>query len=108
MPLQIGEIALDPEGRTVFRAGNPVALSTREFELLAYLMSRAGQTLSREQIFRDVWQTDYGDVGTVAIHIKNLRNKIDPEWAYIKTIWGSGYRFVTHSGYDEQTGGGQT
>jgi DNA-binding response OmpR family regulator len=104
--LQIGEIELDPEARTVTRGGATIALSTREFELLSYLMRHAGQTVSRERIFRDVWETDYGDVGTVAINIKKLRAKLDPEWAYIKTVWGSGYRFVTKSGYEEQTGGG--
>ncbi|MEA4932951.1 MAG: response regulator transcription factor [Lawsonibacter sp.] len=104
-PIQIGEIRLDPESRTVERNGEAVDLSTREFDLLAYLMIHAGKTLSREQVFRDVWETDYGDVGTVAINIKKLRTKIDPQWEYIKTIWGSGYRFVTKSGYDEQAGG---
>ena len=104
-PIRIGEISLDPEQRRVTRGSEPVELSTREFDLLAYLMDNAGRTLSRERIFRDVWQTEYGDVGTVAINIKNLRAKLDPEWAYIKTIWGSGYRFVTKSGYAEETGG---
>lgn len=104
-PLQIGEIRLDPEGRTATRAGVAAELSTREFDLLSFLMTNAGKTLSKEQIFRAVWETDFGDMGTVAINIKNLRAKIDPEWEYIKTIWGSGYRFVTKSGYAEQTGG---
>lgn len=103
--LQIGEIVLNPEQRWVTKAGEAVALSTREFDLLSYLMRNAGKTLSRERIFRDVWETDFGDVGTVAINIKNLRTKLDPEWAYIKTIWGSGYRFITKSGYAEQAGG---
>lgn len=103
--IQIGQIRLDPEERTVTKDGVPVELSTREFDLLACLMNNAGQTLSKEQLFHSVWKTDYGDVGTVAINIKKLRTKIDPEWDYIKTIWGSGYRFVTKSGYTEQTGG---
>lgn len=93
-----GEIALDRRQLTVTRGGVPVDLSTREFELLDYLMRNAGQTLSREKIFRDVWKTEFGDIGTVAINIKNLRSKIDPDWAYIKTVWGSGYQFVTRSG----------
>ena len=67
-------------------------------------MSNAGQTMSKEHIFRDVWGTSFGDMGAVAINIKNLRTKIDPDWQYIKTIWGSGYRFVTRSAYDEQKG----
>ena len=100
--LEIGEIRLDPGQMTVTKAGVPVSLSTRELQLLAYLMEHAGQTLSRDRIFRDVWRTDYGDVSTVAINIKNLRNKLDPDWRYIKTVWGSGYRFVTQSGFAEE------
>lgn len=96
-----GEIALDRRQLTVTRGGVPVDLSTREFELLDYLMRNAGQTLSHEKIFRDVWKTEFGDIGTVAINIKNLRSKIDPDWAYIKTVWGSGYQFVTRSGLIE-------
>lgn len=99
--LRIGEITLDRRQLTVTRGGVPVDLSTREFELLDYLMRNAGQTLSREKIFRDVWKTEFGDIGTVAINIKNLRSKIDPDWAYIKTVWGSGYQFVTRSGLNE-------
>lgn len=99
--LRIGEIALDRKTLTVTRGGVPVDLSTREFELLDYLMRNAGQTLSREKIFHDVWKTEYGDIGTVAINIKNLRAKIDPDWSYIKTVWGSGYQFVTRSGLRE-------
>ena len=99
--LRIGEITLDRRRLTVTRSGVPVDLSTREFELLDFLMRNAGQTLSREKIFRDVWKTEFGDIGTVAINIKNLRSKIDPDWAYIKTVWGSGYQFVTRSGLNE-------
>lgn len=99
--LRIGEITLDRRQLTVTRGGVPVDLSTREFELLDFLMHNAGQTLSREKIFRDVWKTEFGDIGTVAINIKNLRSKIDPDWAYIKTVWGSGYQFVTRSGLNE-------
>ena len=104
-PIEIGEICLDPDSRTVTRQGQPVSLSTREFDLLAYMMAHAGETLSREKLYKGVWGTDYGDVGAVAINIKNLRSKLDPDWAYIKTMWGSGYRFVTRSSYVEQEGG---
>ncbi len=99
--LRIGDICLDMENMSVMRAGEPVALSTRELELLNYLMSHAGQTLSRERIYRDVWKTEYGDISTVAINIKNLRIKLDPEWRHIKTVWGQGYRFVSQSGFAE-------
>ena len=101
-PIQIGGIRMEPEEMRVTRNGVEVPLSTREFELLAYLMQNAGQTLSRERIFHDVWRTEYGDVGTVAINIKNLRAKLDPDWRYIKTVWGSGYRFVNQNGFAEE------
>ena len=101
-PIRIGEITLDAENMTVTCAGKPVSLSTRELELLSYLMTHAGQTLSRERIYRDVWKTEYGDVSAVAINIKNLRLKVDSEWKYIKTVWGQGYRFVTQSGLAEE------
>ena len=101
-PIQIGGIRMEPEEMRVTRNGVEGPLSTREFELLAYLMQNAGQTLSRERIFHDVWRTEYGDVGTVAINIKNLRAKLDPDWRYIKTVWGSGYRFVTQNGFAEE------
>jgi len=101
-PIQIGDIRLDPMKMTVTKNGTPVPLSTKEFELLHYLMRNAGQVLSREQIFQDVWKTEYGDAGTVAINIKNLRSKLDPEWTYIKTIWGSGYMFVSQSAFNDE------
>lgn len=99
--IRIGDICLDEEAMTVTKAGEPISLSTREMELLSYLMSHAGQTLSRERIYRDVWQTEFGDMSTVAINIKNLRLKLDPDWRYIKTVWGQGYRFVTQTGLAE-------
>lgn len=101
-PIQIGEIRLDPMRMAVTKNGTPVALSTREFELLYYLMRNAGQVLSREQIFHDVWKTEYGDIGAVAINIKNLRTKLDPDWEYIKTVWGSGYMFVSQSAFNDE------
>lgn len=101
-PIRIGELCLDAGNLTVTLRGEPVALSTRELELLTYLMTHAGQTLSRERIYREVWKSEYGDMSAVAINIKNLRLKLDPEWRYIKTVWGQGYRFVTQSGLAEE------
>ena len=52
-----------------------VTLSTKEFELLSYLMTNAGVVLSKEQIYQSVWKNNYGDIGTVAVNIKSIRNK---------------------------------
>ena len=95
--IKIGNITLNKESFEVKKNDKKVDLSTREFELLSYLMQNAGIALSKEQIFNSVWGYDYGDIGTVAVNIKNLRDKIDKENKYIKTIWGVGYKLVKPS-----------
>ncbi len=92
--IEIGEIKLNKESFEVFKNGKPVMLSTKEFELLRYLMENAGIVLSKDQIYQSVWKNNYGDIGTVAVNIKSLRNKLDQDEKYIKTIWGMGYKFV--------------
>lgn len=92
--ITIGEITLNEESYEVRKNNVLVELSTREFELLKYLMQNAGIALSKEQIFDTVWGIDYGDIGTVAVNIKNLRDKIDKNSKYIITIWGYGYKFA--------------
>ena len=92
--IKIGEIEINKESYEVKKNDEPVTLSTKEFELLSYLMSNAGVVLSKEQIYNSVWQTEYGDIGTVAVNIKSLRKKLDPDEKYIITIWGLGYKFI--------------
>lgn len=92
--IEIGEIKINKESFEVYKKGEIVTLSTKEFELLAYLMENAGIVLSKEQIYQSVWKNNYGDIGTVAVNIKSLRNKLDTEEKYIKTIWGMGYKFI--------------
>lgn len=92
--IKIGEIEINKDNYEVKKCGQVVTLSTKEFELLSYLMTNAGTTLSKEQIYNSVWQTEYGDIGTVAVNIKSLRKKLDPDEKYIITIWGMGYKFV--------------
>lgn len=92
--IKIGEIEINKDNYEVKKNSEIITLSTKEFELLSYLMSNAGTTLSKEQIYNSVWQTEYGDIGTVAVNIKSLRKKLDPDEKYIITIWGLGYKFV--------------
>ena len=92
--IEIGEIKLNKESFEVFKNDELIMLSTKEFELLKYLMENAGIVLSKEQIYQSVWKNNYGDIGTVAVNIKSLRNKLDNEEKYIKTIWGMGYKFI--------------
>ena len=65
---------------------------------MEYFMENVGKVLSREEIFLHIWGSSYGDIGTVAVNIKNLRSKIDPDSAYIKTIWGYGYKLISPIG----------
>lgn len=96
--IKVGEIEIRTDSFEVFKNGEPVPFSTREFQLLQYLMENAGKVLTREQIFSSVWDTEYGDMGTVAVNIKSIRDKIDPQNEYIKTVWGVGYKFVRTAG----------
>ena len=92
--LSIGDIKINKGSFEVYKCGQSVSVSTREFQLLQYLMENAGKVLTREQIFSDVWGSEFGDMGTVAVNIKSIRDKIDPNNEYIKTVWGVGYKFV--------------
>ena len=90
--ITIGEISINKESFEVYKNKEKIEVSTREFELLSYLMENAGIALSKEQIFTSVWGDNYGDIGAVAVNIKSLRDKIGEK--YIVTIWGYGYKFV--------------
>lgn len=92
--IKVGDIEIHTGSYEVFKKGKQVSFSTREFQLLQYLMENAGKVLTREQIFAHVWDTEFGDMGTVAVNIKSVRDKIDPDNEYIKTVWGVGYKFV--------------
>ncbi|WP_312642727.1 response regulator transcription factor [Hydrogenoanaerobacterium sp.] len=91
-------IELKKDSLEAYKNGEVIALSPREFRLLYFFIKNAGKVLTREQIFNAVWGVDYGDIGTVAVNIKNLRDKIDPDNEYIKTVWGVGYKLVKPAG----------
>ncbi len=92
--IKVGDVEIHTGSMEVFKCGKQIPFSTREFQLLQYLMENVGKVLTREQIFSHVWDTEFGDIGTVAVNIKSIRDKIDPENEYIKTVWGVGYKFV--------------
>ena len=92
-----GDLVLDKESFEVKQNGKKLNLTTREFELLKYFMENAGIALSKEQIFETVWKSEYGDIGTVAVNIKNLRDKLNDNDKYIITVWGYGYKFLRNN-----------
>lgn len=95
--IKVGDIEINTASLTVMKKGRTIPFSTREFQLLQYLMENAGKVLTKEQIFSHIWDTEFGDIGTVAVNIKSIRDKIDIENEYIKTVWGVGYKFVKYS-----------
>lgn len=94
----LGDLRIYPDNYEVFNGENRIDLSTREFQLLMYLIDNIGRVLTREQIFDAIWGLDYSDIGTVTVTIKNLRDKIDPDNQIIKTVWGIGYKLVKPTG----------
>jgi len=95
--LAIGELEIDPSSRRVTRAGEDMALTAREFDLLHFLARHPGRAFTREELMDHVWQYSfYTDTSTVTVHIRRLRAKLEadpdaPRW--IETVWGVGYRF---------------
>lgn len=90
-------LEIDMQGYEAVLAGRPLELTTKEFELLRFLALHPNQVLTREQIFANVWGfNEFGDLNTVTVHIKKLREKIEADLAnptFIKTVWGVGYKF---------------
>ena len=92
-----GGLVVDLSARTVERRGVPVPLAAREFDLLVHLMARPGVTFSRDQLLREVWGWDFGDTGTVTVHVRRLREKLEDDPAdpvLLATVWGVGYRWA--------------
>jgi DNA-binding response OmpR family regulator len=91
-----GDLELDQLARTARRGGHELALTTREFDLLAYLLAHPGRAVARDELLRDVWGWDFGDLSTVTVHVRRLRAKVEPDDANpvrLVTVWGVGYRW---------------
>jgi DNA-binding response OmpR family regulator len=96
-PLDFGSLYLDPRSRTVTLKNTNVALTAKEFDLLWFLARHPRQVFSRTQLLDNVWGYEfYGDESTVTVHVRRLREKIEPDATkpvYIQTVWGIGYKF---------------
>ena len=93
--LRLGDLVLDREAVRVTAGGKDVALTAREFEILALLLSHPKKVYTREQLYENVWGGEYmGDDNTVNVHISNLRSKLGKvsDREYIKTVWGIGFK----------------
>jgi Response regulators consisting of a CheY-like receiver domain and a winged-helix DNA-binding domain len=95
--VEVGELKLDCEGRRVFIGGREINLTAKEFDVLELLVFNPNKVYSRENLLNIVWGYEYpGDVRTVDVHIRRLREKIEnnpSEPKYVHTKWGVGYYF---------------
>lgn len=95
--IESGDVKLDCEGKRAFIEGKEIGLTSKEFEVLELLMRNPNKVYSRENLLKLVWGADYpGDVRTVDVHIRRLREKIEAnpsEPRYVHTKWGVGYYF---------------
>lgn len=92
-----GSLVLDILSRTVTKAGEPIILSTKEFDLLHVLMNNKGRVMSKDMLFNKVWGLESdSEYATLTVHINRLRDKLEEipkKPCGIKTVWGKGYRF---------------
>ncbi|MFL4908723.1 response regulator transcription factor [Streptomyces sp. MMS24-I2-30] len=95
-PLAAAGLTVDPAARRAAKDGDELALTLREFDLLAFFLRHPGQAFSRTDLMREVWGWDFGDLSTVTVHVRRLRGKVEDDPArpqLIRTVWGVGYRF---------------
>ncbi len=95
--IEIRGLKIDKTARRVYVNGEERAFTTKEFDLLTFLASHPNKVFKKEELFSEIWNMEsYGDIATVTVHIKKIREKIEMDTSkpqYIETIWGVGYRF---------------
>lgn len=95
--IEIRGLRIDKTARRVFVEGEEKTFTTKEFDLLSFLAENPNHVFTKEDLFRDIWGMEsIGDIATVTVHIKKIREKIEKDNSkpdYIETIWGVGYRF---------------
>ena len=95
--VEIRGIKIDKTARRVYVDGEEKVFTTKEFDLLTFLAENPNHVFTKDELFREIWDMDsVGDIATVTVHIKKIREKIEYDTSkpqYIETIWGVGYRF---------------
>jgi two-component system, OmpR family, response regulator ResD len=97
-PFRAGRFEVDVAARRIRRDGSELTLTIREFDLLAFLLSHPGQAFTRPQLLEQVWGWSYGDLSTITVCVRRLREKIEDDPAapaHLQTVWGVGYRWET-------------
>jgi DNA-binding response OmpR family regulator len=94
--LEDGDLIVDQGAHRASKSGELLSLTAREFDLLAFFMANPGTAFTREQLMEQVWGWSFGDQSTVTVHVRRLREKIEPnpsESVRLVTVWGVGYRW---------------
>lgn len=95
--IEIRSLKIDKTARRVYVDGEEKTFTTKEFDLLTFLAQHPNHVFSKEELFKEIWEMEsVGDIATVTVHIKKIREKIEKSTSkpqYIETIWGVGYRF---------------
>ena len=95
--IEIRGIKIDKTARRVWINGEEKTFTTKEFDLLTFLAENPNHVYTKEELFREIWDMEsIGDIATVTVHIKKIREKVEMDTSkpqYIETIWGVGYRF---------------
>lgn len=95
--IEIRGLKIDTTARRVWVNGEEKTFTTKEFDLLTFLASHPNHVYTKEELFREIWDMEsIGDIATVTVHIKKIREKVEIDTSnpqYIETIWGVGYRF---------------
>lgn len=95
--IEIRSLKIDKTARRVYLNGEEKTFTTKEFDLLTFLAQHPNHVFSKEELFKEIWEMEsVGDIATVTVHIKKIREKIEKSTSkpqYIETIWGVGYRF---------------
>jgi len=95
--LSAGDVEVDVAAREVTVRGDVISLTQREYDLLVFLMRHPREAFTRQALLERVWGYSFGDTSTITVHVRRLREKIEPDPArprHIETIWGVGYRFA--------------
>ena len=95
--IEIRSLKIDKTARRVYLNGEEKTFTTKEFDLLTFLAQHPNHVFSKDELFKEIWEMEsVGDIATVTVHIKKIREKIEKSTSkpqYIETIWGVGYRF---------------
>ena len=94
--LRDGDLELDLGARSAVRGGEPLQLTAREFDLLAWFIQHPGVVWSRDQLIKEVWGWDIGDPSTVTVHVRRVREKVEADPSHptrLATVFGRGYRW---------------